>query len=67
MFQWASNFNQPLYKWNMSNIKYISFLFDNCINFNQDLESWKLGENVNMKYAFSNSPMENNPPSWYKS
>ncbi|MEI0445436.1 BspA family leucine-rich repeat surface protein [Brachyspira intermedia] len=66
MFKGASSFNQPLDKWNMFNIKDISFAFAYCINFNQDLESWKLGENVNMKYVFVDSPIENNPPSWYK-
>ena len=35
-------------------------------SFNNNLESWKLGENVSMKYAFIDSPIENNPPSWYK-
>ena len=66
MFKGASNFNQPLDKWNTSNIKDISFAFAYCINFNQDLESWKLGENINMKYAFIDSPIENHPPSWYE-
>ena len=66
MFKGASSFNQPLDKWNLSNVKDISFTFAYCINFNQDLESWKLPENVNMKYTFIDSPLESNLPSWYR-
>ena len=43
----------------------MSLMFCFTKSFNQNLESWKLGENVSMKYAFIDSPIENNPPSWY--
>ena len=66
MFQGAVNFNSALDKWNVSNVKYMSLMFCFTKSFNQNLESWKLGENVSMKYAFIDSPIENNPPSWYK-
>ena len=67
MFKKCKKFNSPLNDWNVSSVVNMEGMLSNCESFNQNLESWKLGENVSMKYAFIDSPIENNPPSWYKS
>ena len=40
-------------------------LFDNS-NFNGDISKWNIKRVENMFNMFSNSPLESNPPKWYK-
>ena len=35
-------------------------------NFNGDISDWDVSNVINMGYAFFGSPLENNPPKWYK-
>ena len=64
MFYGAESFNQPLYKWNVINVKLMSFMFKNAVNFNQDLNNWNLNTNTDIKDMFYNSNLTKKPY-WY--
>lgn len=81
MFQGAERFNQPLDKWNVSNVKYMIKMFYGARKFKQNLNSWNVSnikddfykEFLNASFdmwglngMFYESPLENNPPKWYK-
>ena len=38
----ASSFNQPLNKWNVSNVTNMQFMFDGARSFNQPLNNWNV-------------------------
>ena len=40
MFNGASSFNQPLNKWNVSNVEIMNFMFSEARSFNQPLNDW---------------------------
>lgn len=65
MFLEAKSFNQPLDKWDTSNVIDMSFMFDSAESFNQNLESWNVSKVKNMKSMFIYSGMKDNMPSWY--
>jgi surface protein len=46
-----SNFNQPLYKWNTSNVTNMRYMFDSS-KFNQPIESWNVANVTNMESMF---------------
>ena len=52
--------------WNVSNVKYIKFMFSDCINFNCDLSNWDISNVEYMIFAFYNCTSLKNTPSWYK-
>ncbi len=67
MFKGANNFNQPLDKWDTSSVEWMFEMFFCAKKFNQNLDSW----NVNDPLIYDNemflgSPLQNNPPKWYK-
>ena len=72
MFERATKFNQPLVKWNVSNVYKINYMFVEASHFKQDLNMW----NINIwnilelegipSYVFEGSPLQSNPPKWYK-
>ena len=41
MFQNARSFNQPLNKWNVSNVKNMRWMFSDAESFNQPLNNWE--------------------------
>ena len=54
----SSNYNKSLdnidiSKWNVSNVKYMQFMFDGYENFNCDLSNWDVSKVENMKGIFS--------------
>ena len=54
-----NNYNKPLdnidiSKWNVSNVKYMQFMFDGYENFNCDLSKWDVSNVENMEYMFEN-------------
>ena len=54
----SSNYNKSLdnidiSKWNVSNVKYMQFMFDGYENFNCDLSKWDVSKVKNMKGIFS--------------
>ncbi len=66
MFAGAESFNQPLDKWNVSNVEYMLGMFQYAESFNQNINSWDVS---NVEYTdgmFERSPLKKNPPQWYK-
>ena len=47
-----SSFNQPLGKWDVSNVTDMSDMFAEANIFNQPLNKWKLGSHVNIENMF---------------
>ena len=45
MFFGCGYFNQPLDKWNTSNVTDMEGMFSSCVDFNQDLNSWNISKN----------------------
>ena len=66
MFWGAASFNQPLESWDVSKVKDLRRMFRNTEFFNQNLNSWKVNKGADTHYMFKNSPLESNPPKWYK-
>ena len=46
MYWDASSFNQPLNKWNVSNVEYMVAMFANANSFNQPLNNWNVSKVV---------------------
>ena len=66
IFYSAESFNQPLDKWNTSSVKYIQEMFYGAESFNQSLDSWNVKNVLDMRDIFGSSPLQINPPKWYK-
>lgn len=69
MFYYAKSFNQPLDKWDVSKVENMWSMFENAKSFNQNLDTWDvrgLPSKSYMSKMFKNSPLESNPPKWYK-
>ncbi len=62
-----SSFNKDISSWKVSHIKNMMWMFCDC-PFSGDISSWKVPYigYKNMNGMFKNSPLENNPPAWYK-
>ena len=43
----ASNFNDNISKWNVSNVTNMSFLFENAYSFNQPIGNWNVSKVYN--------------------
>ncbi len=66
MFSDCEDFNCDLSKWDVSNVEKMNYMFYNCKSFNSDISKWNVSK-VRRWNAFSdNSPLQNNPPKWYK-
>ena len=61
-----SKFNGDISKWNVSKVKNMECMFYICENFNYDLSHWDVSNVDNMREMFYRSPLEKNPPKWYK-
>ncbi len=57
MFSGASQFNQSVSNWDISNIPYIDRMFQNASSFNQNLENWDIRNKQNMDALFDGSGM----------
>lgn len=55
MFHNASQFNQPIGDWDVSNISYLNEMFHNATSFNQNLENWDIGKAVRLDAMFDGS------------
>ena len=64
MFE-ASKFNGDISEWDVSNVEDMDYMFDNS-NFNGDISNWDVSNVKNMHGMFYKSPLEKNPPKWYK-
>ena len=64
LFYW-SKFNGNISEWNVSNVTSMDAMFSGS-KFNGDISYWDVSSLKNMYHIFNNSPLENNPPKWYK-
>ena len=64
MFGKATSFNQPLNKWDVSNVRNMYHMFCNATSFNQPLNRWNVSKVIDMEgmFAFArsfNQPLNN--------
>ena len=60
-----SKFNGDISDWNVSNVKYMDSMFEES-KFNGDISGWDVSNVENMGFMFYHSPLQKNPPKWYK-
>ena len=53
MFSNATDFNQPIGSWDVSNVNNMSYMFYNANTFNQPISSWNVSNVINMSNMFS--------------
>ena len=61
----TSEFNGDISKWNVSKVINMGTMFANS-KFNGDISEWDVSKVININYMFYKSPLEKNPPKWYK-
>ena len=67
MFNDCNKFDCDLSKWNVSKLKYASYMFYNCKSFEgKGLENWDAINIKNMQFMFYNCKLLKNKPAWYK-
>jgi surface protein len=59
MFLNATNFNQYISLWDVSNVTTMSNMFRNATNFNQDIGSWNVSGVTNMSSMLNNCGINN--------
>ena len=64
MFE-GSIFNGDISNWNVSNVKDMFGMFYKSY-FNGDISNWDVSNVTDMSFMFANSPLQSNPPAWYK-
>ena len=63
VFQVARSFNQPLNKWNVSNVTNMNNMFVKAEAFNQPLNDWRV-DSVNMGALFNASSFNQDLSNW---
>ena len=60
--------NGDISNWDVSNVKDMEAMFYNSkfTSENGDISNWNVSNVKNMSYMFYKSPLEKNPPKWYK-
>ena len=53
-----TEFNGDISNWDVSNVKYMQFMFRDCHSFNQDISNWLLNNDTFTKQMFENCPIE---------
>ena len=63
-----SKFNGDISNWDVSKVKNMGYMFwDSSFTAkNGDISNWDVSNVKNMSYMFNCSPLEKNPPKWYK-
>ena len=62
---YGSMFNGDISKWDVSNVEDMDYMFYYS-EFNGDISNWDIKKVKTMKDIFNLSPLEKNPPKWYK-
>ena len=62
---YGSEFNQDISKWDVSKVTDMHDMFMQS-KFNGDIKDWDIVRVYNMYRMFEDSPLEKNPPKWYK-
>ena len=62
---YSLKFNGDISKWDVSNVKNMGGIFAEA-EFNGDISNWDVSKVINMDGIFYDSPIEKNPPKWYK-
>ena len=65
MFQNNYKFNGDISNWDVSNVIDMRGMFMDS-KFNGDISNWNVSSITNIYNMFANSPLEKNPPKWYK-
>ena len=60
-----STFNGDISDWDVSNVETMMEMFY-ASKFNGDISDWNVSNVKNMRYMFLHTPLEKNPPKWYK-
>ena len=60
-----SRFNGDISGWDVSKVESMTRMFQESV-FNKDISNWDVSKVKIMDGMFSYSPLENNPPKWYK-
>ena len=65
---YLSKFNGDISEWNVSNVKRMCYMFtySEFTGENGDISQWDVSNVEDMSYMFDKSPLEKNPPKWYK-
>ena len=65
---YTSKFNGDISNWNVSNVKRMDsmFLRSEFTGKNGDISKWDVSNVKDMGGMFNESPLEKNPPKWYK-
>ena len=57
--------NGDISNWDVSNVNNMKYMF--CYSeFNVDISNWDVSNVKDMSFMFTNTPLEKNPPKWYK-
>ena len=62
---YVSSFNGDISNWDVSNVQYMYSMFRHS-EFNGDISNWDVSNVKDMGAMFYKSPLEKNPPKWYK-
>ena len=57
--------NGDISKWDVSNVNNMKYMFCHS-EFNVDISNWDVSNVKDMSFMFTNTPLEKNPPKWYK-
>ena len=70
MFYLCMNFDgkdSGIENWDVSNVENMDRMFMHCNKLNLNLNNWKINNNFNIDWSmFYGTPLEKNPPKWYK-
>ena len=58
--------NGDISNWDVRNVENFDLMFTWAEYFDCNLNNWKVNKNASMESMFDNSPLEKNPPKWYK-
>ena len=61
-------FNGDISNWDVSNVEDMSYMFmgSKFTGENGDISKWDVSKVEDMYYMFTGTPLEKNPPKWYK-